>query len=256
LNLFNGIEGGKKKEITDLINNKIKETRQSILIETNSLSDWSIVIQLKINEGKEIMLRKLKNINSNELNPNNLKKILIDEVNTFPRFKDMFKKKEGFYNNLMIELEKVAGEIVSNYIDEKKKEIEKNKKNEKIYEDLLRKAENEAGKRLEYEKKMNEAINNYNNTIQNLQNEIAQLKQRQQPAPQPAPQPQPACFPIPNYGGGSIVDALKSIGYNSSYDYRCAIASRNGIGGGDYRGRPHENIYMLRLLREGRLIIP
>ena len=256
LNLFNGIEGGKKKEITDLINNKIKETRQSILIETNSLSDWSIVIQLKINEGKEIMLRKLKNINSNELNPNNLKKILIDEVNTFPRFKDMFKKKEGFYNNLMIELEKVAGEIVSNYIDEKKKEIEKNKKNEKIYEDLLRKAENEAGKRLEYEKKMNEAINNYNNTIQNLQNEIAQLKQRQQPAPQPAPQPQPACFPIPNYGGGSIVDALKSIGHNSSYNYRCAIASRNGIGGGDYRGRPHENIYMLRLLREGRLIIP
>ena len=48
----------------------------------------------------------------------------------------------------------------------------------------------------------------------------------------------------------------KSIGANSSYSYRCAIAARNGIGGGDYQGRPHENIYMLQLLREGRLIIP
>ena len=254
LNLLNGIEGDKKKEIIELIKNKIQETKQSILINTNSLSDWSIVIQLKINEGKEIMLTKLKNINQNELNPNNLKKILIDEVKTFPRFRDMFKKKEEFYNKLLIELEKVAGEIVSNHIDEKKKEIEKNKKNEKLYEDLLRKAEKEAEKRIEYENKMKKAINNYDNTIKNLQNEIAQLKQRQ---PQPTPQPQPACFPIPtNYSGNSIMDALKSIGYDGTYPYRCTVAARNGIGGGDYQGRPHENIYMLRLLREGRLIIP
>lgn len=253
LNLLNGIQGNKKKEIEELIKNKIQETKQLILIETNSLSDWSIVIQLKINEGKEIMLRKLKNINQNELNPNNLKKILIDEVKTFPRFSDMIKKKEGFYNKLMNGLEKVAGEIVSNYINEKTKEIEKNKKNKKLIDDLLIKAEKEAEKRIESEKKMKETINNYNNTIQNLQNEIAQLKQRQQPQSQP----QPACFPIPtNYGGGSIMDALKSIGYDGSYNYRCVIAARNGIGNGDYKGRPHENIYMLKLLREGRLIIP
>ena len=258
LKLFDGIPSKRHNEIEEIIKNKIKETKQLILIETNSLSDFSIVNQLKINEGKEIMLKKLNNLNSKELNPNNLKKILMNEVKTYPKFSDIIRKKEEFYNKLMNELEKVAGEIVSNFIEEKRKEIKKNEENKKLLDDILKKAENEAQKRIEYENKMKEIVNNYNNTIENLKNEISQLKNRPQPAPPaPVPQPQPACFQIPhNYGGGSIVDALKSIGANSSYSYRCAIAARNGIGGGDYQGRPHENIYMLKLLREGRLIIP
>ena len=255
LKLFDGIPSKRHNEIEEIIKNKIQETKQLILIETNSLTDFSIVNQLKINEGKEIMLKKLNNLNSKELNPNNLKKILMNEVKTYPKFSDIIRKKEGFYNKLMNELEKVAGEIISNFIEEKRKENQKNEKNKKFLDDILKKAEKEAQKRIEYEIKMKEIVNNYNNTIENLKNEISQLKNRPQPAP--VPQPQPACFQIPhNYGGGSIVDALKSIGANSSYSYRCAIAARNGIGGGDYQGRPHENIYMLKLLREGRLIIP
>ena len=106
-----------------------------------------------------------------------------------------------------------------------------------------------------FKQKMKQRIE-FQNKITELQNEINQLRQRPEPQPQPQQQQSPPCFQIPNYGGGSIVDALKSIGANSSYDYRCRIAARNGIGGGDYQGRPHENIHMLQLLREGRLIIP
>ncbi len=36
-------------------------------------------------------------------------------------------------------------------------------------------------------------------------------------------------FPIPNYSGGSFVDALNSIGVNSSFDSREQIANANGI---------------------------
>ncbi len=72
----------------------------------------------------------------------------------------------------------------------------------------------------------------------------------------PQTQPQPSFFSVPNYNGCSIVDALKSIGANSSYDYRSSIAALNGIGGGDYQGRPNENINMLNLLKEGKLKMP
>ena len=81
--------------------------------------------------------------------------------------------------------------------------------------------------------------------------EQSQSSQTQQP-----PSPSPACFPIPNYSGVSIVDALKTIGVDSSYEYRCKIAARNGIGEGDYKARPHENLQMLDLLKQGKLIIP
>lgn len=49
----------------------------------------------------------------------------------------------------------------------------------------------------------------------------------------------------------SIVDALKSIGEDSSYSNRKIIAENNGISG--YRGRASENIAMLDLLKAGRL---
>ena len=62
-------------------------------------------------------------------------------------------------------------------------------------------------------------------------------------------------FPIPiNYTGGSIVDALKWVGAQSSYNYRATIAAKNGIGG--YCGTPAQNIHMLKLLKGGNLLRP
>ena len=50
----------------------------------------------------------------------------------------------------------------------------------------------------------------------------------------------------------SLVDALNSIGVNSSYSNRKSIAIKNGIAG--YRGTATQNTKLLSLLKEGRLI--
>lgn len=52
----------------------------------------------------------------------------------------------------------------------------------------------------------------------------------------------------------SIVDALKSIGENSSYSARKKIAVANGID--DYVGSAKQNITLLSLLKQGELIKP
>ena len=52
----------------------------------------------------------------------------------------------------------------------------------------------------------------------------------------------------------SIVDALKSIGENSSFNYRERIANVNGIS--YYYGTSYQNIKLLNLLKEGKLIKP
>ena len=52
----------------------------------------------------------------------------------------------------------------------------------------------------------------------------------------------------------SIVDALNTIGVNSSFAYRKKIAKTNGITA--YIGTAKQNTKMLSLLREGKLIIP
>ena len=53
------------------------------------------------------------------------------------------------------------------------------------------------------------------------------------------------------YHHGSIVDALKSIGINSSYNYRKKLAIKNGIK--NYKGSYFQNITMLNLLKQGKL---
>lgn len=55
-----------------------------------------------------------------------------------------------------------------------------------------------------------------------------------------------------NYTGNSIVDALTSIGVDSSFAYRSKLASANGIG--NYSGTPEQNTLMLNLLKQGKLI--
>ena len=54
-----------------------------------------------------------------------------------------------------------------------------------------------------------------------------------------------------DYYGGSIVDGLKSIQIDSSFDNRAQIALRNGIT--NYRGTYNQNVYLLKLLKQGML---
>ena len=61
-------------------------------------------------------------------------------------------------------------------------------------------------------------------------------------------------FPACSSSYVSIADALKSIGIDSSYDNRKVIASANNISG--YSGTVEQNVQMLNLLKQGRLINP
>ena len=58
----------------------------------------------------------------------------------------------------------------------------------------------------------------------------------------------------PQYTGetNSIVDALKSLGVDSSYAHRKEIAGANGISG--YSGTAEQNTKLLNLLKAGKLI--
>ena len=55
-------------------------------------------------------------------------------------------------------------------------------------------------------------------------------------------------------GYQSIVDALESIGVDSSYSYRKKIAKANGIS--NYTGKSSQNIKLLKLLKKGELVKP
>lgn len=58
-------------------------------------------------------------------------------------------------------------------------------------------------------------------------------------------------YPIPNYKGLSLVDALKKINVNSTFESRNIIAIKNGIS--NYKGTISQNMKLLRLLKEGKL---
>lgn len=60
-------------------------------------------------------------------------------------------------------------------------------------------------------------------------------------------------FKIPNYNGISIVDALNSIGVDSSFTNRTKIAKKNGFS--SYSGTPFENLKLLSLLKKGKLLM-
>jgi len=53
------------------------------------------------------------------------------------------------------------------------------------------------------------------------------------------------------YYGGSIVDGLKAINVDSSFDNRSILAIKNGIE--NYRGTYSQNVYLLKLLKQGKL---
>ena len=101
--------------------------------------------------------------------------------------------------------------------------------------------------------------------INDLTNQIEELKNKI-PMPEPIPEPKPApivhenrppppqYFPRTPYEGVSIVDGLEAIGHEHTYDYRCKIAAVNNIQ--NYTGQPEQNLYMLKLLKNGQLIKP
>ena len=80
------------------------------------------------------------------------------------------------------------------------------------------------------------------------------------PTPPPIPDPVPVSyFPVPNFhhpysDRNSIVDALKSIGVDSSLHYRTIIGQINGISGRP--GQSSFNVQMLNLLKNGQLKRP
>ncbi len=59
------------------------------------------------------------------------------------------------------------------------------------------------------------------------------------------------CYPAYCGSSVSIVDALKSIGVDSSKANRAKIAASNGIA--DFSGTPAQNTYLLTLLKKGEL---
>ena len=64
----------------------------------------------------------------------------------------------------------------------------------------------------------------------------------------------PPHFPRTPYNGYSIVDGLRAIYAQTSFDYRTKIAEINGMG--SYLGNPEQNLHMLNLLKQGMLIRP
>lgn len=60
--------------------------------------------------------------------------------------------------------------------------------------------------------------------------------------------------PIKSYKGDSIVEALNRLKINSSFEYRKKIAKANKIK--NYTGTAKQNLYMLELMRHGKLIKP
>lgn len=58
-------------------------------------------------------------------------------------------------------------------------------------------------------------------------------------------------YPACSYDGESIVDALDSIGVESSYAHREVIAQANGIS--DYHGTASQNKHLLNLAKAGKL---
>lgn len=64
--------------------------------------------------------------------------------------------------------------------------------------------------------------------------------------------PQTSYYPRYTGGSGSIAEALKAVGGDSSYANRSIIAQKNGITG--YKGTAEQNMKMLTLLKQGKLI--
>ena len=141
-------------------------------------------------------------------------------------------------------------------IEEEKKRKEEEERKRIEDEERRRKEEEERKRKEDEERKRREEIRRRREEEERRRREEEERRRREEEIRRirEAEERSRLYFPIPNYGGGSIVDALKSINSESSYNYRATIAARNGIGG--YVGAPNQNIHMLNLLRSGQLLRP
>lgn len=240
LNLFNNIMQNKHNEIKELIYNMKENIKAKIENDSNKLSKWSDQRKSLIQEGYTIMLNK-SDFNLGTKDINEIKKILIKEVENTPRFFDAIKN-ESQKKEIMKELEKKAEEIGKKYLMKKAEE-------EKVFRELDEKNKKKAE---ELQKHFENNLNKVSQENNNLKRQIEELIRKQTPPPPPPPQVN--YFRATPYTGVSIVDGLAAIGEPRSYDYRAQIAARNGIGG--YVGSPAQNLHMLSLLKQGRLIKP
>ena len=129
LNLLEGILQNKHNEIKELINSMIQQTKNKIMNDSNSLSNWSDRKIILIQNGYTIMIQK-SNTDLKTKDLNQIINILVNEVIISPRFFDSCKN-ENQKNEIINELKKHAKEIGNSYL-KKKNEEELKKKNMKI----------------------------------------------------------------------------------------------------------------------------
>ena len=280
LNLFNGIEEKKHDEIKNIINKIKNETMNQILAKSNNLKNWSEIKNNQINKGKEIMMQKAEsNLDTKDLDK--IINILINEVRNYPRFCDLLSDNKHF-EEVFNELKIISEQIGKKYIMRKNKEeqdykeklenknqlmalnqklLEVKKHNiqlQKEMEERKRREEEERKRREEEERRRAEEERRRREEEEERRRrkirEEEEEKRRRKIIEEEEERRRRNYYPTPNYNGVSIVDALKSIGVDSSYNFRCTIAARNGIGG--YHGAPNQNLHMLKLLKTGQLLRP
>ena len=167
LNLLEGILENKHNEIKELINSMIQQTKNKIMNDSNSLSNWSDRKIILIQNGYTIMIQK-SNTDLKTKDLNQIINILVNEVIISPKFFDSCKN-ENQFNEIMYELKKHAKEIGNSYL--KKKNEEELKKKE--YEDRINNERKQAEEKIkEIERQRQIQIQNNNAIIEDLANRV------------------------------------------------------------------------------------
>lgn len=127
--------------------------------------------------------------------------------------------------------------MIKSHIEEKP--VANKKSNEEIAEEVIK---GKWGNGTDREVRLTNAGYNYKE-IQTIVNNKLNGKENK---------PSVEYYPIPNYKGSSIVDALNSIGVDSSFEHRKKIAQKNNVR--DYTGTAQQNNQLLAKLKAGKLI--
>ena len=265
LNVLEGILPNKHNEIKNLINEMKEKTKNKINNEANSLSNWADRKIILVQNGYSIMVQK-SNLDLKTKDFNQIINILLNEVLNTPRFLDSCKNEKQI-KEIKDELMNKAKQVANDYINKKNEEERKNKE----YQEMLNRQKQENDRILKAQRELFEKNKKENERLLREAREQAQRekqarerfereareraeRERAEREARERAARQAQYFPRTPYGGCSIVDGLEAIGSNSSYNYRCAIAARNGIQG--YTGTPGQNTHMLNLLKNGQLLRP
>ena len=179
----------------------------------------------------------------------------IRKENEERRIKKIYEELERIKREEIERIRRIEQERIR-MIEEERKRKEEEKRKRIEDEERRRKEEEERKRKEDEERKRIEEIRRRREEEERRRREEEERRRREEEIRRirEAEERSRLYFPIPNYGGGSIVDALKSINSESSKAYRATIAARNGISG--YTGAPEQNIHMLNLLKSGNLLRP